>query len=282
MIGMKKIYNIEGKQGMIKKILSRLANILRREVWTDMSGLSQSMVYARISSVGIIAVMILALTLVFAGVSYAVTVGPNSPTNGTTDASDSTFPWTINSSADQDANDNTFSTNVPGRNNNTNYLLVQNFGFAVPGGATIDGITVEISWKEGGLDATNTVEDNEIWLIRADNTYGNAADENKTTNTDLPTTEAYRTYGGAADAWGANGYTWTDTDINSLNFGVAIKIRGRGNGATDERADVDHVRITVDYTPAVPCTRNEERTDLYHGRRSERYAFRLSRLYFNY
>jgi hypothetical protein len=47
---MKTIYNIEDNQGMIKKILSLLSKILRREVWTDMSGAFGRMKYVKVSA----------------------------------------------------------------------------------------------------------------------------------------------------------------------------------------------------------------------------------------
>jgi hypothetical protein len=64
------------------------------------------------------------------------------------------------------------------------------------------------------------------------------------TTTAWPETDAYQSYGGAADLWGT---TWTPADINNSGFGAAVSARTQ-NGT----AAIDHIRITVFLTSTLP------------------------------
>ncbi len=119
----------------------------------------------------------------------------------------------------------------------THYLKATNFGFSIPGGATIDGIYVEIEKKETGA----AVRDWEVKLVLSNGSIGT---ENKAIGTNWPA-EAYATYGGAEDLWSES---WSDTDINDIDFGVVIEARLIDNFEQNTTAYVDHIRITVYYT----------------------------------
>jgi len=55
--------------------------------------------------------------------------------------------------------------------------------------------------------------------------------------------DAYTTYGGTSDLWGLS---WSPTDINSTNFGVAIESENTdATKPVTETSQVDHMRITV-------------------------------------
>jgi hypothetical protein len=120
---------------------------------------------------------------------------------------------------------------------NSDALVASNFGFAIPGTATIDGITVVIERRRQGLAAG----DNTIQLTK-DGTAPVGVDRSVAGN--WPTTEAPLSYGGVADLWGT---AWTPTEINSSSFGVYI-IAGLFLGS----AEVDYVSIRVDYTVSTP------------------------------
>lgn len=68
-----------------------------------------------------------------------LSVGPSSPTANGNDASIGTVAWSNRPFAM--ASDNSYATVA---NATSNYLSLTNFGFAIPGGATIDGIEVSI------------------------------------------------------------------------------------------------------------------------------------------
>lgn len=125
----------------------------------------------------------------------------------------------------------------------SNYLKAVNFGFAVPSGATINGITVEIERKanvSAGGGGGARITDLNVKLVKG----GTVSGSNKASATRWTTSEAYFTYGGAADLWGL---TLTDADVNASNFGVVLSVVGNlADGS--ETGSVDHIRMTVTYT----------------------------------
>jgi predicted CxxxxCH...CXXCH cytochrome family protein len=173
--------------------------------------------------------------------SLAATAGPNSPATVTSDNTNgSTKAWT--SPGNVSASDNTYAT-VTLKQNTSHYINAQNFGFAIPAGATINGITVEI---EKNAAAASRVKDVEVKLVKA----GVIQTTNKADTTNFwGTTDAYASYGGSADLWGT---TWSDTDINNTGFGVVISAQETTN--TNTVTSVDHIRITVTYTAAAGVT----------------------------
>jgi hypothetical protein len=122
----------------------------------------------------------------------------------------------------------------------TDYLVVKGFGFAIPGGATITGILVEVERS----DANGNTSDFQVNIIK-NNIIGAT---NKAVAPLWPAADSYQSYGSSSDLWGN---TWTAADINSANFGVAIAAqRGATGGATAGK--VDHVRISVTYLVVLP------------------------------
>jgi len=119
------------------------------------------------------------------------------------------------------------------------YITSSGYGFTIPASSIIDGIEVEIerSDNSGG----GNIKDNSLRLIKggiisgADNSAGG----------NWPSTDAYVTYGSPTDLWGL---TWLETDINASNFGVAFSAKRSGGGAVNS-GRIDHIRITVYYTP---------------------------------
>jgi hypothetical protein len=122
----------------------------------------------------------------------------------------------------------------------TDILRLTGFGFSVPGGATINGITVEIERKSSGV-----VTDATVRLLKA----GTETGSNKASASGWPPADAYATYGGAADLWGT---TWTAAQINAGTFGVSLS----ANLDVVAAASVDHVRVTVTYTAAAAASHN--------------------------
>ena len=99
-------------------------------------------------------------------------------------------------------------TGVMAKSEISNYLKATNFGFAIPDGSTILGITVEIDRKEGNTQAAGGVKDSEVKIVKADATIG-ATNKADTTNF-WPTAEAIATYGSISDLLGE---TYTTTHI---------------------------------------------------------------------
>lgn len=91
-------------------------------------------------------------------------------------------------------------------------MQATNYGFNIPAGATINGITVQIN-REGSANTLGLgVRDSVVKLVKG----GTVVGTNKAvTGTTWGTTFSTVTYGGTNDLWGT---TWTPSDINSANF----------------------------------------------------------------
>ena len=195
----------------------------------------------------VLAQVILAGLFVFPAKALATdTAGPN---NGSTfssiDFTGADVGWTNTSNAST-SNDQKASAAIGGSGvQETEYLRAKGFNFTIPSGSTIDGIQVDIE-RSRSTSTTGTAEvrDNIVKLVKNNVVTGtNQAD----TSTDWPVVDAYKTYGDTANLWGA---TWTVADINNANFGVVLSAMRTITGVDNQRtANVDHVRMTVYYTP---------------------------------
>jgi hypothetical protein len=137
--------------------------------------------------------------------------------------------------------DGTFALALVGfaGNPTTHYLKATNYGFAIPTGATVEGILVSILGKAEGSGAF----DNRVRIIKG-GVIEETVDHAKVPQ--IPSNEwlhawVRRLYGGSGDLWGQ---TWLPSDINASTFGVALSLTGsKGTSAL-----VDVVEITVAYT----------------------------------
>lgn len=149
------------------------------------------------------------------------------------------------------ANDNTESVCSFAMGSGTSkYLRASNFGFAIPTGATIDGIVVTIGKKSATTDAANYIQDSHVLIVKADNTIGTT--DYADTVTKWSTTETAFTYGGATDKWGE---TWNEASIEDSDFGVVLCVAGtQGDFEGTPTARVDYITITVYYTEGAGAT----------------------------
>ena len=165
------------------------------------------------------------------------TAGPNSPGTVVSDASIGTVAWATPSNAT--ASENTRTTATLGASAVSQYLKATNFGFAIPSGATIDGIQAEVEHSMSTLTGGVRASDSSVKLVQG----GVIGGTDLATNVTLAsTTDAYKSYGGATSLWGRS---WAYTDINATDFGVATSYTANTIGGTPR---VDHIRITVYYT----------------------------------
>ena len=117
------------------------------------------------------------------------------------------------------------------------YIYASNFGFTIPGTATITGIVTEIYRQSGNVgSATDST-------IRLGKTNLGAVSMNKAGPNPWPLTAAYYSYGSAIDMWAT---TWTPTEINSSTFGLWFRVFNMSTNPTTPT--VDHIRITVYYS----------------------------------
>lgn len=166
-------------------------------------------------------------------------IGPNNPGTAVDNSSIGTLTWSVPSNIV--SSNNLYATFTTNTVNNSHYLKATNFGFSVPSGATINGITVEIERKASHSLTTRRINDNIVRLVVGGVVSGN----NYAVVTNWPTTEAYFSYGGSSDLWGLS---LTDTDINDSTFGVVLSVTTTASGKIIVSPSVDHIRITVTYT----------------------------------
>ena len=160
--------------------------------------------------------------------------GPLSPDSGTNDAGYGSVAWT--DPGNILASDGSKATAILSLGlTPSNYLVATDFDFAIPGGATIDGIVVEIERSCGMLES---VADDRVRIVKG----GTVGATDRSSADVWPDADAYKTDGSSSDLWGE---TWADTDINATTFGVALSAGSDGGVAS-----VDHIRITVYYTAA--------------------------------
>jgi hypothetical protein len=136
------------------------------------------------------------------------------------------------------SNDNTYATVAVNGGSISHYLQATNYGFGIPAGATITGITVTIGRFENSTALGNDVRDYRLQLIKGGVIVGSNL---AATGTDWPITEGVASYGGTGNMWGT---TWTPADINASNFGVALAV----NSTNIRIASVDYMQISVTYT----------------------------------
>lgn len=115
-------------------------------------------------------------------------------------------------------------------------LKAQGFGFAIPAGATIDGILVDVAQRRFAGAAV----DNRVQLL---DEAGALVGDNKATATAWPGVETNVQYGGSADTW--NWATVTPAKINDPDFGVVVSVKAT---AANTDIGVDYIRVTVYYT----------------------------------
>jgi hypothetical protein len=163
------------------------------------------------------------------------TAGPNSP--GTMADSDAvgTAAWYQPDRAK--ANDGSYTSATVMDPFTSHYLKATNFGFTIPTGATINGITVEI--EEQDPADSNTINDSVVRIIKADGALGT---ENKAKATKWTSATTYITYGANNDLWGES---WDYSAINDTDFGVVLSATDAGMFG---QMFVDHIQITITYT----------------------------------
>jgi hypothetical protein len=139
------------------------------------------------------------------------------------------------------SSNNAYATQILAAATRGDYHCARSFGFAIPTGATIDGISVLI---EASLTGT-TAELVDVFLTKNAGaaTVGNDAIAGSQA---LTATDTNYSYGGPTDVWGT---TWTAAEINSNNFGVMTQAAGAASGGT---ARIDFVSVTIDYTLPPP------------------------------
>lgn len=171
----------------------------------------------------------------FCPVTASTTQGPNAATSGANSTAIGTVAWlnpgNIVTAGSPYA---TAATNA----SISNYLVGSTYGFNIPAGSVIGGIQVSINRMGSSVASGNGVFDSSVRLLKA----GTAVGSNLAVAGNYPTSLTVANYGGASNLWGT---TWTATEINNANFGVALAV----TSTVSRTASVDYIRVTVTYSP---------------------------------
>lgn len=170
---------------------------------------------------------------------FSTSSGPNNPSSSGINNSVGTINW--NNTFDIVSSNNVrATTDLMSNGDISYYLIATDFNFSLPN-STINGIVVEIEKRDGG--GSGNIKDNMVKIVKGGIITGN----NNSSGGNWSSVDTYSSYGSNSDLWGT---TWTYTDINSSNFGIAISIKKNGAGTND--GEVDNVRITIYYTTTLP------------------------------
>jgi hypothetical protein len=127
----------------------------------------------------------------------------------------------------------------------TNFLQCTGYNFAIPTGATINGIMVNVTRHESSSYAT--IKDADMRLVKNVNGLATIQSTDRSTTTTYTTTDFAESHGTSTDLWGG---TWAVSDINSVNFGAAFASYITNPSSTSRTVYVDSMPISVFYTPA--------------------------------
>jgi hypothetical protein len=178
---------------------------------------------------------VLLTVVLMVAMAFANTQGPNS---GTTAGAS----WTNPTNAQ--VTDAVYATCTTNNAPCSSSLSGSTYGFSIPAGATINGITVTlvVHSANNAWSLNNAFGGTGICVTK---TAATCAGTSKIDAAAWATTDVTLTEGSGADLWGT---TWTASDINATGFGVSINPE---NGvALSKQAAVDSMLITVTFTPA--------------------------------
>ena len=150
-----------------------------------------------------------------------------------TDLNDAGTPWA--SVGNITALDSSYATVNVSSLSLSNTLKGNNFGFSIPGNATVSGIRARVIAHSG---TSSNGDISKVVLVKA----GVQGTTNRAGINNLDTGDAFYSFGSSSDLWGD---TWTPADINNSGFGFAIRVEG---GTANDTMSVDSFDMTVYYT----------------------------------
>lgn len=148
--------------------------------------------------------------------------------------------WSAGSLSSICADDGSYATPSSAIGNDHTYTLYgYNFGFTIPVGVVITGITAELETIIPYYDGAGDIADYYVQLTKVAGTrIGNnkaAATWNKDGSWHV------QTYGGVGDTWGVG---FSGTEINDSGFGLAVQV---SVGNVSANIGIDYFKLTVYY-----------------------------------
>ena len=172
-----------------------------------------------------------------------ISIGPNNAGTGANVIGVGTVAWSTPGSITTVGAP--YATITLSNSNTSNYLQGSDYGFAIPTGATINGIKVVINRLSSNTTAP-FIQDSRVSLVKA----GVIQTTNyASTGTNWTNSLSIATYGGASNLWGT---IWTAEEINASAFGVVLSVVN--SNPNSRTATVDYMQISVTYT--IPVSLN--------------------------
>jgi MSHA biogenesis protein MshQ len=183
----------------------------------------------------------LALAGINVNTAYAINTGFQDPSTCT--SVNRGGPGWNNTTRAQSNNGSYATVSVDGTT--SDYLECYGYGFNIPTGATINGITVRIQ-RFSSSTGNGGSRDAYVYLMQ-NGTISTAVNRALATSYDNSATAASTVdYGSGSDLWGTS---WTVANINSGNFGVAFAATKPSAIGGAQTISVDYIDVAVDYTP---------------------------------
>ena len=198
---------------------------------------------ARLASLGGTA-LILSSLLLTVGATAALALDSGAKAPGAT-----TTPNGWTTPANAAADDGAYATARPANSGNLSQGY-STFGFGVPDGSIVDGITVSIQAKSS--DSSGCQLDVRL--------SGDGGTTLRTKTINLTGTDTTSTLGSATDTWGQ---VWDPTQLTTANFRVQLRALDGGNGCDDgtnnqATTSVDFFTVRVTYRTIDAFTANPE------------------------
>jgi len=138
--------------------------------------------------------------------------------------------------------DNVARARLSNSGERSHYLVADRFGFALPSGARVEGVTVRC--LRATREDPSKIADARVALVRG----GAIESVSRDAGGWSPRPFGTVTLGGPSDTWGRS---WTAAEISDPDFGVAIQARWTGSAGNDD-AYVDLVEVEVAYSTCGP------------------------------
>lgn len=133
----------------------------------------------------------------------------------------------------------------------SDYLFITNFGFTLPVGSFVNGVTAAITRSSS---VETAIADTDIQLVVS----GSRAGDNLASGPLWPTGSTVKTYGGSTNLWGND---LTRAIVNASDFGIAIAVQNQGNDGA--LPTVSTVTLTVHYSDGVDMVGNKYSTKFF-------------------
>lgn len=195
----------------------------------------------KLATIPVILICVVAISALAFIKTRAATSGPNLPSTAAAVAPGN-ITWTSPGSIT--ASDDVYATSNIDAYQDTYYLQATNFGFSIPAGATIDGVTARIEIKRGSGSGNRGIPEWNVVQLIVGGTKSGTNNASQHVGEITETVDTNYDFGGVSDGWGLS---LTTSDVNATDFGFAIKIL-ETDGVYDVLLSVDSMQLTITYT----------------------------------